>query len=85
MPAKILLISKKADKSIAKFPLRIQNKIDEAFSKLQANPLAGAKLGGELADNYKFRMGDYRIVYKFDPRESKVEIIKIEHRQGAYK
>ncbi len=85
MPVKIFLLSKKADKSIARFPLRIQNKIDGAFSKLQVNPLAGVKLGGELVGNYKFRVGDYRIVYMFHAKESKVDVVKIEHRQGVYK
>lgn len=85
MPAKIFLLSNKADKAILKFPLKIQNKIDEVFDKLKINPLAGAKLGGELGGKYKFRLGDYRIIYKFDPRESKVMVVKIEHRQGVYK
>lgn len=85
MPAKIFLLSNKADKAISKFPLRIQNKIDEAFDKLKTNPLAGAKLGGELGGKYKFRIGDYRIIYKFDSKESKVEVVKIEHRQGVYR
>lgn len=85
MPAKIFLLSNKADKAISKFPLKIQNKIDKAFDKLKINPLAGAKLEGELGGKYKFRIGDYRIVYRFNPKESRLEIIKIEHRQGVYR
>lgn len=85
MPAKFFVLSKKADKEISKLPLRIQNKVDEVFEQIRLNPLAGAKLEGELDDKYKFRIGDYRIIYKFNPKESSVEIVKVEHRGGVYR
>lgn len=85
MSARNFVISKRANKEILKLPLSIQNKMNKAFGILKLNPLAGAKLQGELAGNYKFRIGDYRIVYQFNSKESKVEVVKIEHRQGVYK
>lgn len=85
MPAKYFSITKKANKQILKLPLRIQNKIDKAYSILKENPISGEKLKGELSEYYKFRVGDYRIVYSFDVKKSKVTIVKIEHRQGVYR
>ena len=85
MPAKTFILSKKANKEISKLPIRIQEKIDKAFSVIKANPLAGAKLHGDLAGKYKFRIGDYRIIYAFYLKESLVEIVKVEHRQGVYR
>lgn len=85
MPAKIFLISYKADKSLSKLPLNIQNKIDNAFGKIKSNPIAGYKLMGELSDFYKYRVGDYRIIYQFNSEKSQVTILKVEHRQGVYK
>lgn len=85
MPAKFFLLSKKANKEITKLPIRIQDKVDQAFEIVRLNPISVAKLEGELSDQYKFRIGDYRIVYKFDPRESLVEVVKVEHRRGVYK
>ena len=85
MPAKLFNVAKKANKQLSKVPLKVQGKIIQALKNLKQNPLAGKKLDGALADNYKFRIGDYRIVYKFDPKESRVEVVKIEHRQGVYK
>lgn len=85
MPAKTFLISNKTNKEILKLPLQIQNKINKAFSVIKNNPIAGPKLGGELGNNYKFRVGDYRIIYQFRPKESIVSILKVEHRQGVYK
>lgn len=85
MPAKKFLLAKKADKQFKKLPLKIHIKMSLALRQLKQNPIAGAKLGGELGDSYKFRVGDYRIIYKFDAKESKLEVLKIEHRQGVYK
>lgn len=85
MPAKTLLLPKRVNKEIIKFPLQIRNKINKAFIRLKENPLSGVKLGGQLAEYYKLRVGDYRIVYKFNVKESLVEVVKIEHRQGVYK
>lgn len=85
MPAKIFVTSKKVDKQLSKFPLKSNIRIVQALKQLKQNPLAGAKLGGKLSGNYKHRVGDYRIVYKFNAKESRVDVVKIEHRQGVYK
>ena len=85
MPAKKFVIANRANKAIGKFPLWVQNKISKAFDKLKENPLRGEKMHGEISGKYKLRVGDYRIVYKFDSKQSLVEILKIEHRQGIYK
>ena len=85
MPAKHFLIEKKANKSILRLPLNIQNKIDKAFGIIRENPLSGSKLLGELAGYYKYRVGDYRVVYLFDKKKSVVIVVKVEHRRGVYK
>lgn len=85
MSTKYFELTKKANKDISKLPLAIQNKIDNAFSKIKENPLSGKKLRGKLNEYYKFRVGDYRIVYRFYAREKTVFVVKIEHRQGVYK
>lgn len=85
MPAKFFNVAKKANKQLSRVSLKIQDKIIQNLKQLKQNPLKGAKLGGELSSNYKFRVGDYRIIYKFDAKESRVDVVKIEHRQGVYK
>lgn len=85
MPAKLFVTSRNVDKQLSKLPLKINIKVVQALRKLKQNPLTGAKLGGKLSGNYKLRVGDYRIVYKFDVKESRVDVLKIEHRQGVYK
>lgn len=39
-------------------------------------------LKGNLAGRYRYRVGDYRVIYRID--ESQVIILAIEHRSKAY-
>lgn len=85
MPAKSVVLERPARKKLLKLPTQIHMRMIAAFDAIEENPLIGAKLHGELEGYYKFRLGDYRIVYSFDAKKSAVNIIKIEHRQGVYK
>ena len=85
MPAKFLITQQSAKKNLRKLPVHIHVKIVRVLDKIKENPMAGIKLHGELQDYYKFRVGDYRIVYKFNKKASIVEIVRIEHRQGVYR
>ena len=85
MPAKFLNITKKVNKEISKLPINIQDKIDKVLMIIKENPISGEKLHGELAGYYKYRVGDYRIIYVFNKKESRIEVLKIEHRQGVYR
>ena len=85
MPAKFLIINKPAKKNLRKLPIHVHIRIINSFDEVRKNPLLGEKLHGELQKAYKFRIGDYRIVYEFEAKASLVTILKIEHRQGVYK
>lgn len=85
MPAKRLIVAQRADKQFLKLPRFIQSKIISSYDRIKHNPIIGEKLHGELKDFYKYRVGNYRIVYWFDVKTSTVIVTKIEHRQGAYK
>ncbi|HTK03653.1 MAG TPA: type II toxin-antitoxin system RelE/ParE family toxin [Alphaproteobacteria bacterium] len=84
MPAQ-LVVAKKVNKDFIKLPRHIQAKIIAAYGRMASVPISGVKLHGELAAYYKYRVGDYRIVYKFDVHEKLIQVVKIEHRQGVYK
>ena len=85
MSVKKLRLAQSVDKNIAKLPKYIQAKIFSSFDRIMQNPVSGIKLHGELKNYYKFRVGDYRIIYSFNVKESLIQIVKIEHRQGVYK
>lgn len=85
MSAKFFLLAIKADKELSGLPLKIQQKMIPAFDSIKQNPLSGIKLHGELGEYFKFRVGDYRIIYSFDNQKSTVYILNFEHRQGVYR
>ncbi|OGG11374.1 hypothetical protein A2Z00_03420 [Candidatus Gottesmanbacteria bacterium RBG_13_45_10] len=85
MPAKQLILPQSVQKRVQKLPKRIQKRLPNAFILLQQNPIAGGKLRGQLEEYYKYRLGDYRIIYTFDIKTSTLKVVNIEHRQGVYK
>ena len=65
-----------------------QKIFDDVYPMIKNNPFFGAsikKLKGEYKDIYRFRIGDYRLFYKVEEKESIIFIIDIEKRQDAYK
>lgn len=85
MPARHFVVERSADKLFLRFPISTQERILRAYESLKQNPISEIKLHGELKGYYKYRVGDYRIIYRFDIKMSTVSVVKIEHRQGVYK
>ena len=59
---------------------RILDKIEQ---DLATNPDRGAPLSGELRGLYRYRVGDYRIVYSKIPEG--ILILRIGHRKDIYR
>ena len=80
-----VIITPKALRQLAHLQKPNQTKVKKKLSVLEQNPFLGKKLGGELVDQYSLRAWPYRILYIIEKRQSKVYVISIIHRQGAYK
>ncbi|AFZ25372.1 addiction module toxin, RelE/StbE family [Cylindrospermum stagnale PCC 7417] len=68
------------DKSLAK-------KIARCFEILEKEPRNYPNikpLRGELSGYYRYRVGDYRVIYEIDDELNQVTIIFIEHRSRVY-
>ena len=75
-----------AAKELKKLPLELQQRTAKAIQKLTENPrLSGVvKLKGN--DNlYRYRVGEYRIIYDIDDSMQKVTITRIRHRSDVYR
>jgi mRNA interferase RelE/StbE len=42
------------------------------------------RLSGELAGLFRFRVGDLRVLYRVDDKESRVMIVSVAHRREVY-
>jgi mRNA interferase RelE/StbE len=74
-------------KDLKKLPKTLQRRIKEKleFYLAQAEPLdyAVQLVGNQKSGEYRFRVGDYRIV--FDKKGNTLFILYIEHRRDVYK
>lgn len=80
-----IILSNRTKKDLKKIPAIVKNRIVHALELLKKEPLMGIPLGGEFKTFRKIRLGDYRIVYKYYPKDKVLVISRIRSRQGAYK
>lgn len=75
----------KVEKNLKTLPKNIRERFYKTVSYLEINPLFGIPLKGEFERSRKIRLGDYRIVYQFNPKTKTVIVYRIESRQRVYK
>jgi mRNA interferase RelE/StbE len=74
-------LSVDAAKSIRKRPTKVQRAVVAALTALETDPRAENPLIGELIGIWSLRRGDYRVLYRIDDRERRVEIARVGHRR----
>jgi len=65
----------------------LKPQIEEGLDALK-QPLTGGKvkrLKGRLSEYFRYRVGDYRIVYSVDQKEKIVYVDYIQHRREIYR
>ena len=65
----------------------LQRRLDRCFDRLKVEPHFDGNikpLKGKLAGHYRYRVGDYRVIYRIDEHGSVVHVLKIAHRSEAY-
>ena len=70
---------KKLDKAIAR---KILNRI-ETYLACDPKEL-GKPLKGEFQGYWRYRWGDYRVIYKISEREILITVLRISNRKDAY-
>jgi mRNA interferase RelE/StbE len=70
----------RADKALAK-------KITRCLEQLEQNPRFHPNikaLKGNLANYFRYRIGDYRVIYSIDDQVLVVAVVEIAHRKEVY-
>jgi len=83
-----IFLTKPANKYYDHVTSELQEQFDHCFAALEANPLFGTNikpLAGSLKGLYRYRTGDWRIIYRPLRDKKAVEIIAILPRGDAYK
>ena len=68
-------------------PLDLANRLNQCFEALEINPFFGPniKLLKNEDKKYRYRVGDYRVIYKIDKEAKKVAVTLISPRSSAYR
>jgi len=79
-----LVYTNRADKDIQKLPPEIKKRIGKALLRYEQDPLRySEKLRDPNFGTYKFRIGDYSII--FDLEGSEIVVLRVGHRRDIYK
>lgn len=80
-----LFISKKAEKELDKIPDPIAKNIIKHILTLSTNPYPpnSKKLQGE--NNYRLRIGSFRVIYFFDKNRQEITILRVADRNTIYR
>lgn len=81
-----LFIDDKVVKDLRKIDKTWQTKIIANIkTKLVKDPYLGKKLVGDLSPYYRYRVGDYRVLYEIVESKVVIIVVKIKHRKNVYK
>ena len=82
-----VVLTKPAEKVYDKSPRDMRQRLSNCFEELEENPFHGGNvkpLTGKLKGLYRYRVGDWRVIYRIIKEKMFVEIIAILPRGNAY-
>jgi mRNA interferase RelE/StbE len=79
-----LVYTRRAQRDIKKLESDTKDRIGKALLRFSEEPLRFAeKLSDPILGEYRFRIGDYRVI--FDIEENEVVVLRVGHRREIYK
>jgi len=79
-----LRISTRAKKDIKRIPHPHQQAIILSLSEIKEYPFTGKPLTRELTGRFSFRIGVYRIIYRVNKKDKRIDILTAGHRASVY-
>ena len=80
-------LTKKALKAFQSADGTLKKKLSRCFEVLEQTPRKHPNLiplKGELAGRYRYRVGNYRVMYRIDDDTKEVLVLLIKHRKDVY-
>jgi mRNA interferase RelE/StbE len=80
-------LSSSAQKFYTNADRPLAQKLARCFEQLEREPRHHSnikRLKGKLVSQYRFRVGDYRVIYRINDQEQIVAVLMIVHRSEAY-
>ncbi len=76
-------LSRRAEKALDTVEARFKEQLKSAIREVAGNPLLGKKLKGEFEGLRSYRLGPFRIVYRFTAE--RVEVVFLDRRKDVYR
>ncbi len=80
---KSVRLSRRAIKVLEGIDTRFKEPLKETIHEISQNPMVGKKLKGDLEGLRSYRLGSFRIVYRFS--KTLVEVVYLDHRKDMYR
>lgn len=77
-------LTKRFLRELRKQPDEVKERTLRAIDEIIANPFSGVKLRGELEGRWRWRIGEYRIIYIIDDSRHLVVFLDIGPRKSIY-
>jgi mRNA interferase RelE/StbE len=71
-------------RELKKLPSPTKKRVTSAIEQVLLNPYTGVRLRGELEGLLRWRVGNYRIIYKIDEGKHLVILIDVGPRKSVY-
>ena len=78
-------IKRSAEKEMDRIPKRTFDRLAAAITALESNPRPAASTKLRGIDEYRLRVGSYRILYTIDDKKRVIEIVAVGHRREVYR
>lgn len=82
-----VVVSSKVQEFFEEASGALQRKLDRCFEMLKIDPRSHPNikpLKGDFSGYYRYRVGDYRVVYSIDDEQKQVVVAIIAHRREVY-
>ena len=83
-----VILTREALRTYRKTAMPLVRKLNRCFDILARNPFSHPNikgLRGILRGRFRFRVGDWRVVYRVDDKNKQVTILVIAHRSDVYR
>jgi len=83
-----IFLTKNAQRFYEKADVTLVRKLNHCFQQLEADPYNYPNikaLKGPLSDTFRYRLGNWRVLYRIARSSQQVVILLIVHRKNAYR
>ena len=79
------ICSHRFDRRFFALPIQVQERIQQRIDALGRDLRSFSHQRMQGLEAFRLRVGDYRVIYQFDPQKNELYLIAMGHRRDVYK